>query len=326
MQQTYLDSLMSKKVTCISPDAPLVEALELMTNEKHSCVIISKNNYPIGIITERDLVKVLLASKDNPNIIEEPAKSFMSSPIITLHDTQTLFDAVVVNRTEKVRHLPVINEHNKLVGLVTQTDLTNAYFQQFEMQAEIIEKSIAEKTQDLTSENEELLLLSMEDHLMGIGNRRAMEADLQHTHDHAIKNQQDYTVILIDIDYFKNYNDHYGHTAGDEALKQTGARLKAATRSSDRLYRYGGEEILILLPGCTAEKAYQVAQRHIQNLANLNLPHEKSPFKKLTASAGIGHILPAELVGKTWQKVVEQADKYLYKAKQAGRNQVMGKP
>jgi len=323
LQETCLSSLMSKTVTCIAPGAPLADALKLMANKKYSCVIISEDDYPIGIITERDLVKVLLTTRKNPGLIDSPVRDFMSSPIITLHDNDTLFDAIVVNRTEKLRHLPVINEHNKLVGLVTQTDLTNAYFHLIEMQAEIIENTIAEKTQILTAENEELLLLSMEDHLMGIGNRRAMEVDLQHTHEHAAKNQQDYSIILMDIDYFKNYNDHYGHTAGDDALKKTGVQLRSSIRSSDRLYRYGGEEILILLPDCNAEQAHQSAQRHIQSLANLGLPHTKSPFQKLTASAGVGHINATQLEEKSWQDVVKQADKYLYQAKQAGRNKAI---
>ena len=164
----------------------------------------------------------------------------------------------------------------------------------------------------------------MEDHLMEIGNRRAMEADLQHTHEHATRNQQQYSIILFDIDYFKNFNDHYGHTAGDEALKQAGKQLTAITRGSDRLYRYGGEEILLLLPGCNAQQAYLSAQRHVQLFAELNLPHEKSPFQKLTVSAGVGHIEATELEGKSWQDIVAQADKYLYQAKKAGRNQAMG--
>ncbi|MEH6357530.1 MAG: diguanylate cyclase [Pseudomonadales bacterium] len=324
LQEITVDSLMTRQVTKLSPGNPLPQAIDLMVSQRLSCILVTENNTPVGIITERDLVKVLHNSQAHQNLQKISVAEVMTSPIITLKENDSFYDAIVVSRAEKIRHLPVINASNELVGLVSHTDLTNAYVHIIELQAEQVENSVAEKTRDLAEKNQELLLLSMEDHLMCIGNRRAMEADLQHTHEQAIRNQQDYTVILIDVDYFKNYNDHYGHSAGDEALKQTSKQLKTATRGSDRLYRYGGEEILILLPGCTAEQAYQVAQRHIKNLANLNLPHEKSPFEKLTASAGIGYINPTELEGKTWQEVVEQADEYLYKAKQAGRNQVMG--
>jgi len=164
----------------------------------------------------------------------------------------------------------------------------------------------------------------MEDHLMCIGNRRAMEADLHHTHEQAIRNQQNYAVILFDVDYFKNYNDHYGHSAGDEALRKISAQLKSMTRGTDRLYRYGGEEILLLLSAANAEQTLGSAQRQILHFTGLNLPHEKSPFNKITISAGVGYIAPQELKKKSWQDVVAEADKYLYEAKQAGRNQAKG--
>lgn len=308
-------------MVCISAETPLYEVVQRMSDNHQSCAIVVDCDAPSGIITERNLVEVLLKSQYKPDLLRKPVSDFMSSPAITLHETENLFDAIVINRSEKVRHLPVVDNQNKLVGLVTQTDLTNAYFKLIEIQAEVIEKSIAEKTRDLSEENQELLMLSMEDHLMQIGNRRAMEADLQHTHEHAVKNQQHYAIVLLDVDYFKNYNDHYGHHAGDDALRQVAQVLKRHTRGSDRLYRYGGEEILLLLPNCNKHNAYQTAQRHLQSIAELRISHEKSPLEILTSSAGVGHIDPEALNGKSWQDVVTQADERLYAAKQAGRNQ-----
>jgi len=315
---------MTHEVIRLPPEEPLSKAIELMVTQRHSCTVVIENGEPVGILTEHDLIKVLHQPQTRQNLSTIPVADIMSSPIITLKEDDSFYDATVISRAEKVRHLPVIDKNNQLVGLVTQTNLTNAYFHLIELQTEQVENFVAEKTRDLTEKNQELLLLSMEDHLMEIGNRRAMEADLQHTHEHATRNQQQYSIILFDIDYFKNFNDHYGHTAGDEALKQTGKQLTAITRGSDRLYRYGGEEMLLLLPGCDAQHAYLSAQRHVQRFAELNLPHEKSPFQKLTVSAGVGHIEATELEGKSWQDIVAQADKYLYQAKQAGRNQAMG--
>lgn len=295
-----------------------------MSDNHQSCAIVVDNKTPLGIITERNLVEVLLKSQYKCDIMHKPVSDFMSSPAITLHETESLFDAIVINRSEKVRHLPVVDDQDKLVGLITQTDLTNAYFHIIEIQTEIIEKSIAEKTRDLSEENQELLMLSMEDHLMKVGNRRAMEADLQHTHEHAVKNHQHYAVVLFDVDYFKNYNDYYGHHAGDDALRQVAQTLKRHTRGSDRLYRYGGEEILLLLPNCNEQNAIQTAQRHLQSIESLKIAHEKSPLEVLTSSAGVGHIDPEALAGKSWQDVITQADEFLYSAKQAGRNQAKG--
>jgi len=324
LQEITVNSLMTHEVTQLSSKDKLTLAINLMASQGLSCIPITENKTPIGIITEHDLLKVLHNPQSYQNLDNLSVAEIMTSPIVTIKENDLFYDAIVISRAEKVRHLPVINSHNELVGLVTQTDLTNAYVHLIELQAEQVENFIAEKTRDLAEKNQELLLLSMEDHLMCIGNRRAMEADLQHTHEQAIRNQQNYAVILFDVDFFKKYNDHYGHTAGDDALREIGKQLKSVIRGSDRLYRYGGEEILLVLSGANDKQTLGSTQRQIQHFANLNLPHEKSPFNKITLSAGVGYISPEELKEKNWQDVVSQADKYLYQAKQAGRNQAKG--
>jgi len=324
LQEITVNSLMTREVTQLSPDDPLTMAIDIMVSQRVSCILVTENNIPIGIIKERDLVKALQIHQAKENLQNISVTEIMTSPITTLKENDSFYDAIVVSRAEKIRHLPVINTNNELVGLITHTDLTNAYVNLIELQAEQVDNSVAEKTRDLTEKNQALLLLSMEDHLMSIGNRRAMEADLQHTHEQAIRNQQNYAVILFDIDFFKKYNDHYGHSAGDDALREVGKQLKSVARSSDRLYRYGGEEILLILPGANIKQTLGSAQRQIQHFDNLNIPHEKSPFNKITLSAGVGYIAPAELKKKSWQDVVAEADKYLYAAKQAGRNQAKG--
>lgn len=324
LQEITVNSLMTREITQLLPSDKLTAAIALMVSKRISCIVVTENNIPIGIITERDLVKLLHNPQVLQNLTSILVSQVMASPIITLKDTDSFYDAIVVSRAEKVRHLPVINARNELAGLITNTDLTNAYVHIIELQAEQVANSVAEQTRDLAEKNEELLLLSMEDHLMCIGNRRSMEADLQHTHEQATRNQQNYSVILFDVDYFKSYNDHYGHSAGDEALRQISKQLKSVTRGTDRLYRYGGEEILLLLPGANNKQTQGSAQRQIQHIADLNLIHEKSAFDKITLSTGVGFITPEKLKQKTWQDVVAEADKYLYEAKQAGRNQIKG--
>jgi PleD family two-component response regulator len=163
----------------------------------------------------------------------------MTSAVHTLTEKDTLFDALVVCRAERFRHLLVVKDDDELVGLITLTDLANAHFQVTEMHAEMIEKHLAEKTRNLEVLNEELQALSMEDHLMQIGNRRAMEVDLDHTHAASLRYRQIYSVLLNDIDYFKKFNDHYGHQGGDDALRDVARLIKSNIRASDRLYRYG---------------------------------------------------------------------------------------
>ena len=228
---------------------------------------------------------------------------------------------MVVAQTERIRHLPVVDNDDELVGLVTQTDLANAHFRVVEVQSDLIKKSIASETADLKKANEELQALSMVDHLTEIGNRRAMEVDLQHTHAASVRYDRSYAVMLLDIDYFKKYNDYYGHTAGDDTLRRAADFLKHAARTSDRLYRYGGEEFLLLMPETGAKQALATAKRLTLGLAREKIPHIQSPYGVVSVSAGVAGADDFEGADTCWEDLVQWADRGLYKAKDAGRNQ-----
>lgn len=210
MKEIFVKNLMNKDVSCHPPETPLQLVVGEMVDQKSSCILITQNELPIGIVTERDLVKVL--NQEIPEInLSLPVANFMTSPIVTLNENQTLFDAIVISRAESIRHLPVVNSDGSLVGLVTQSDLTHAHFQVIDIQSEMIESAVVAKTEKLQQLNDELHVLSMEDHLMEIGNRRAMEVDLNYTHSASLRYAHPYSVLLMDIDFFKYYNDYYGH-------------------------------------------------------------------------------------------------------------------
>lgn len=320
MKEILVKALMTKGVSCLSPDTPLREAVELMVENRYSCVVVKQHKSPVGIVTERDLVKVL-SREDHERDLSKPISDFMSSPVLSLNQEESLFDALVVNRAEKVRHMPVVNDENELVGLVTMTDLVNAHFMVTEMHSQMIEQAISSKTQVLQQLNDELQALSMVDHLMQIGNRRAMEVDLSHTHSSAIRYGKTYSVLLLDIDYFKFYNDYYGHQMGDDALKQVAEVMRQSIRSSDRVYRYGGEELLIILPHTSIEQSVVVADKVITAIKGCSIPHAKSPFGHITISSGCTGINfdRAEKTSR-WEGLVKVADQALYQAKNDGRN------
>jgi diguanylate cyclase (GGDEF)-like protein len=218
--------------------------------------------------------------------------------------------------------LPVTDAHGELVGLVTQTDLVSAHFRMLEAQTEILERAVETRTQELMEVNKRLRELSLEDPMLKIGNRRSMEVDLNYTHAAAMRYQRPYAVVLFDVDHFKLYNDHYGHVAGDDALKEISAYLKATLRSTDRAYRYGGEELLVLLPETSREGAKTLAQRMLYGIMDMKIPHEKNPIKIITISGGVSG--RDETAGdEPWHDVVQRADCALYKAKSEGRNRVV---
>jgi diguanylate cyclase (GGDEF)-like protein len=197
-----------------------------------------------------------------------------------------------------------------------------AHFHVIGRQTEILEREVAHRTQELREANKKLHDLSMEDALLGIGNRRAMEIDLEFTHETARRYQRPYAVVLLDVDHFKLYNDYYGHIAGDEALKQIATFLKNSIRKSDRIYRYGGEEILILLFETLPDGAQALGQRLIDGLSELEISHETQPLKVVTLSGGISG--PDEAAAdESWHDVVQRADCALLGAKAGGRNRIV---
>ena len=281
-------------------------------------VVVDKD-LPVGIITERDIVRLMTKFLSDRPLVSIKVAQVMSAPVMSVSETTTLFDALVISNSQKIRHLPVVNEQGNMTGLVTQSDLALAHFRIFERQREIIERSVMERTRELQQANEKLLSLSMVDALTGIGNRRAMEVDLDHTHPQAIRYKRTYSVVLFDVDHFKLYNDFYGHKAGDTALRLIAEHLLACIRKSDRLYRYGGEEILLLMPETNRQGAMILAERTLASFAALNIPHEQSPFGHITLSCGIA--CQSEYGGlPTWAGLVDLADQGMYVSKKSGRN------
>jgi len=174
----------------------------------------------------------------------------------------------------------------------------------------------------LEQANLKLLERSLTDTLTGLGNRRRMEEDLERTHARALRGDRTYGVALLDIDHFKLYNDHYGHLAGDEVLRQVALCLDTSTRAGETIYRYGGEEFLLLMPDCSSDAAGAAASRIRQAITETAIPHDARPTTPtlVTISGGVCCWTPGSDVSAT--ELLRQADEALYHAKSAGRNRV----
>jgi len=178
-------------------------------------------------------------------------------------------------------------------------------------------KTTEEKLIVLQKELEEL---SFKDSLTGIPNRRMFDSIMEAEWANALRNHQPLSLIMLDIDYFKQYNDHYGHIQGDDCLKLVGQALSsAATRSRDFLARFGGEEFVLVLPETDAEAAKKVAERCRSLIFKEQILHEQSQVSQLlTISLGVGTIIPTRSDEPI--KFIEAVDRRLYQAKQKGRN------
>lgn len=174
--------------------------------------------------------------------------------------------------------------------------------------------------QELVQLKQELEELSFKDSLTGVGNRRLFDSVLDMEWTHARRSRQPLSLIVLDIDYFKQYNDQYGHLKGDDCLKQVATALSyAGTRARDFFGRLGGEEFVLVLPESDAKAAKTVAERCCRLIFKLQIPHVGSEISQiLTISLGVSTIVPDQ--GDSPLAFFDKVDRLLYQAKQNGRN------
>jgi diguanylate cyclase (GGDEF)-like protein len=182
------------------------------------------------------------------------------------------------------------------------------------------ERKIASYVGELETLNRRLEELSITDELTQLYNVRRFKELLEQEHTRAARYETSYSVIFIDIDHFKNFNDKAGHPAGDRLLRGLGGILKRQCRNTDHPARYGGEEFVVLCPEVDAEHAMVLAERIRVAVANEKfLSREVQPGGKVTISVGVASF---PLAGATAQDIVKAADQALYASKHGGRNRV----
>ncbi len=185
-----------------------------------------------------------------------------------------------------------------------------------------IELELIRTQQELRKLNRSLEKLARSDGLTGLYNRRHFDLTLAHEFNRSLQQHQDLGLILLDVDYFKQFNDLYGHVAGDECLKLIGKTLRELPlRARDLVARYGGEEFIVLLPDTNLAGTLAVAQRIVREVEQLRVPHQGSPTDILTLSIGIFVGVP-RADRDTPSKLIVKADAALYQAKHQGRNQI----
>lgn len=184
-----------------------------------------------------------------------------------------------------------------------------------------LEALVEERTRALEETNAKLEALSNTDALTDIANRRCFDRTLLQEWNREQRTGSALSVILLDVDHFKHYNDHYGHQAGDDCLKALAQALLRCERRAGRLVaRYGGEEFVVLLPGADDREAMETARRIQQEVWAMKLPHAQSETGFVTVSLGVASTVPTRQSSP--EELVRQADQALYRAKRQGRNQM----
>ena len=313
---------MNRKAVSGEAETELAEVVRRMMVELQSAFVVCEQGRPMGVITERDIVALLAAMLGGADPAATRAGDIMTSPVHTLPETATMGEAVQIMQERGFRRVPIVDDKHQLSGILNITELQSATNAALVERSRDLEAAIQARTSELKAANARLEELTRTDSLTGLLNRRAMGERVEELHAIARRHGNPYSLILLDIDHFKLYNDSLGHPAGDDVLRQMASIFRAALRTSDSAYRYGGEEFLILLPETDARGTALVAERIRATVAGRSIPHPASTTARhITVSLGFTEIATGETAQSlSWQDVVSRADQALYRSKQGGRN------
>lgn len=190
---------------------------------------------------------------------------------------------------------------------------------------ETLEQRVIARTEELEKANRLLSTLSMSDGLTGIANRRRFDEVLENEWTRAMRSEQPLALLMIDVDWFKKYNDHYGHQAGDECLRRVATVLtENIRRGGDLVARYGGEEFAVIAPATDPQAAFRMACTLCQDIHGLGLAHVLSEFDSVSISIGVAVFVAGQ--GEAAAGLVRRADEALYRAKLEGRNRAILSP
>ena len=184
-----------------------------------------------------------------------------------------------------------------------------------------LDNKVRERTEELEILNDQLQMTSITDSLTQVKNRHYFDKKFPAEYRRAYRDKSWIALLIIDIDYFKLFNDNHGHQAGDIVLQAVAKCLQdVVKRPSDAVSRYGGEEFTVLLPNTPKDGAYQVAERIRQQISELKVPWQQQSLS-VTVSIGLACYIPSHHEGE--DILLKQADDFLYVAKDHGRNQVI---
>ncbi|UCH80542.1 MAG: GGDEF domain-containing protein [Nitrospiraceae bacterium] len=178
------------------------------------------------------------------------------------------------------------------------------------------------KHAELMDLNKQLNDLVNVDYLMQIGNRRFFHERIESTHQMALRYNRYYSIIVCDLDNFKKYNDTYGHQKGDYILLTVANLFKTLLRKTDEIFRWGGEEIIIILPEQALSDALVIAESLRAEVEKIAIEHKGNDYQVVTISCGVASYFPGKKSDIGWDNVIKDADDALYRAKEGKRNTV----
>ena len=292
----------------VNKDDKTSDLLKEMTASSFDNVIVVENSKPLGILTTKDVMKLI---KKDENL-DLPISSYMSSPVDTINKSASIKEALNFVKQKYYKRVVVVDDNGDLVGIVSQKELISLTYSRWAMLMKEYHEELTEINSMLEDKNKEYAQMASTDSLTGLYNRHKFTELYLSSYETMTQRQNEMSLILLDIDYFKKINDTHGHNAGDNVLVQVSHALLKTLRNIDVVCRWGGEEFVILLPTASLEQATYLAEKLRVYIQDLDLD------KLGQISASFGVTLVKE--GDDMEDVVDRADKALYLAKESGRN------
>ena len=287
---------MTSPILSVDEGSTLREVAKFMKSKKTPLVLVQNKSLEyIGVVTEADFTRKVAAKECS--VKTTTIDAIMSFPVKTIKGSMIMAEANKSMRQSGIRHL-IVTDNEEFVGLLSLINFFKYY----------------EEVEEYLSD------LAINDGLTKIHNRRYFDEILSVEWKRARRERSPLSLIMLDIDYFKKYNDTYGHQAGDETLvKVARAISETMRRPADIVARYGGEEFVVVLPNVPQEDAAKMSEIIRAKIEDLEIEHKLSSINKfLTMSLGIASMVPSS--DSSPEELLNKADKALYNAKIRGRN------
>lgn len=229
------------------------------------------------------------------------------------------YNKSLIRQSDSLSSTTDMDEIKKMVGQLMQDT------QRMVAENRKLEEKLQQSSQELTNMREDMQSLKQEtmtDSLTGIPNRKAFDLELRSRAKEAVHKNLPLSMIMIDIDHFKTFNDTYGHAVGDQVLRLVSRTLSEGLKPTELLARYGGEEFTVLVPSMRMKDAEKLAEKLRQRIATKDIVNmtKNEKLGNLSISLGVAQLHP----GESLSQFIERSDHALYKAKAAGRNAVVG--
>lgn len=299
---------LGRRMKWIKKDLITSNLLKDMVDESFDNALVVENMKPIGILTTKDIVQLIKQKND----LELAVSEYMSTPVDTIHKNSSIKEALEFVKKKHYKRVIVVDDEGNLSGIITQKELISLTYTRWATLMKEYQEELSEINHILEHKNKKYITMASTDPLTGLYNRYKFSELYLSAYTTMTQRDNNMSIILLDIDFFKQVNDLHGHNMGDKVLIQVSQILLKTLRSIDIVCRWGGEEFIVLLPTASLENASVLAEKLRTNIEELEI----EGVGKITASFGVSKVVESD----DMKDAVDRADKALYLAKNSGRN------